>query len=118
MRAARWLRRFSEWRWAPCVGLLIGAFAFIALVLLLIPNQFNAASAPLPVARSLDTHFAPNVALFAASPAPPRVVPEPQPEAPAAPLPVVSDAPPAVPPDYAANNADRADRPGAGVVPR
>ena len=43
MRAPQLVSDFLEWRWAPCVGLTAGSLAFVALALLLIPTQFDAA---------------------------------------------------------------------------
>lgn len=34
--------RFFQWRWAPCVGLVLGALAFITLAVAFIPEQLGA----------------------------------------------------------------------------
>jgi hypothetical protein len=44
MRAARIVRDFLEWRWAPCVALTAGSLAYVGLALLLIPNELGSGS--------------------------------------------------------------------------
>jgi len=41
MRAARIVRHFLEWRWAPCVALTAGALAYVGLAVLLIPSELG-----------------------------------------------------------------------------
>jgi len=36
--------RLFEWRWAPCVGLVLGSLAFVVLAIALIPDRLGAAS--------------------------------------------------------------------------
>lgn len=128
MRTPRWLREFSEWRWAACVWLIAGALAFIALALWLIPTQLNVAAPSAEVTQALATCAPPRPTLFAASPAPPTppaavaqtadtATPPQPPVAPVPPMPPATvDAPAPTPPDFAANNADRGDRPGAVIA--
>ena len=50
MRAARILRDFFEWRWAPCVALTVGSLAYVGLAVLLM------AAYGLGLLFSLKTH--------------------------------------------------------------
>ncbi len=129
MRAPRWFREYAEWRWAPTLALTLAALTFIALALLLIPTQV----VPAPNAATAGAEFQTRPA-HPAQPAPlaaspvfePRAFEEPRANAGAlpavqlAPPPATAENPPAAvsPPDFAANIADRADRPGVSAAPR
>src|SRR4051794_30232392 len=44
MRAAKIVRDFFDWRWAPCVGLIVGSLTYVGLAVLLIPSQLDPAA--------------------------------------------------------------------------
>jgi hypothetical protein len=44
MRAPKFFSGFLAWRWAPCIGLVGGAFVYVSLAVLLVPSEFGAAS--------------------------------------------------------------------------
>ena len=121
MRAPRWLKDFSEWRWAPFIALFGAALAFVALALLLIPTRFESTSRDAFAARSFEPGRVaePVQAPFATSPSvqardvvqvvtPPSVPP---PASEPVPAPAAAETAPNRP-DFVAHMADRADRPG------
>lgn len=68
MRVPQPISDFVKWRWSPCVGLTAGSLTFVALALLLIPTQFDAAPGGSEVARSFDRpSAAPTRSIFGAS---------------------------------------------------
>jgi hypothetical protein len=122
MRALDWVRDFLRWRWAPCVGLITGSLAFIALVLLLIPAPTAVATRAALTFPTFDRPRAvlPPHAAFNASlardavpePAAHEQITEASAEATSTAL-VTSQTHIHVQPDFSANIADRGDRPQA-----
>jgi hypothetical protein len=125
MRAPGWLRAFFGWRWAPCVALIAASLSFIALILLLMPTELGGAanrvdgSTSFVRTSSVEQPSAPpepaRVAVAAALPSSEMPVVAP---VNSAQLPPTSAAPPPEPVraqswEFAANIADRGDRPHA-----
>jgi hypothetical protein len=109
MRTPRWLRDFFGWRWAPCLALTAGALLFVLLALLLIPERraetprIANAQSVFERARALPERAPPTPSVELASTRAPAPAPAPAHSEP----PAVA----AVPPNFAANIADRGDRP-------
>jgi hypothetical protein len=120
MRAPHWLRDFFRWRWAPCVALVAGSLAFIALVLLLMPAPPNFTAQSAAVRHRFDRANAglPQPAFNAIVAGETVATPGPTAELAPAPVPnpaatIGSHPAPASQPDFVANIADRGDRPQA-----